>query len=503
VQPKIKTIDNKSPVGYDCFESLSIYFCSTAWTWTTKALEDTIYQKKYQFLLVSALSAFLGTLDASIVNVSLPTLSRDFSVSIDLVAWVVLAYALAVTSTLLLVGRLAAKKGYRFVYMVGFLLFTLGSSSCALSNTIWHLIGSRVVQGVGASFLMASGPALITRAFPATERGKSLGLLGTVVGVGLMSGPPLGGFLITAASWHWIFIINVPVGIFGFFYVSKLLRLLEPEHPETQVNYLNGFLQAAGVVLLLLFLNRLNSPGWSHTTLYSLLIAAIVAAAAFFWREFHTEHPLIGLSIFRHREFTIAIAVMVISFTCTSSWLVLIPFYLEEILGLLPSQVGLVLMTIPVCTAVVAPLSGRISDAIGYRFLTTFGLAIVVGGMIWMSQLDQNSSRFEVVIRLIVIGVGAGMFQAPNSSAMMSGVPKNKLGIASGLLGLGRNVAITGGVAVSTAVFSYRKTLLMATSTPADAFVQSFAWVVIAFVFLEIGAVILSAIRANRPASNG
>lgn len=470
--------------------------------WDGKDLDSNIYQKKYRFLLVSALSAFLGTLDASIVNVSLPTLSRTFSVPIDLVAWVVLAYALAVTSTLLLVGRLAARNGYRFVYMTGFLLFTLGSLLCALSGSIWQLIGSRVIQGVGASFLMASGPALVTRAFPPNERGKGLGLLGTVVGIGLMSGPPLGGFLVTAASWHWIFIINIPVGIFGFFYVSNLLKLIEPDHPEARINYLSGFLQASGVVLLLLFFNRLNSPGWSLTTLYFLLAVAIAALVTFLWREFHTQHPLIGLSIFRHRQFTIAIAVMVISFTCTASWLVLIPFYLEEILGLLPSQAGLVLMTIPVCTALMAPLSGRISDAIGYRFLTTFGLTIIVAGMFWISRLDQNATRLDVVVRLVVIGLGAGMFQAPNSSAMMSGVPKNILGVASGLLGMGRNIAITGGVAISTAVFAYRKGLLMQTSTPTEAFIKSFAWVVIAFAIFEIGAAILSSLRANRPASD-
>ncbi len=459
--------------------------------------DSEIYRKKYQFLVISALSAFIGTLDASIVNVSLPTLSRTFSVSIDIVAWVVLAYALAVTATLLLVGRLAIKRGYRFVYMNGFALFTLGSLLSALSGNIWHLIGSRVLQGVGASFLMAAGPALVTRAFPVNERGKAMGLVGTVVGVGFMTGPPLGGLLVTTASWHWIFIINIPIGIFGFFYVSRLLRIIEPDHPESKIDYSGGFLQGAGFILLLLFLNRLSSPEWSQSVLYGLLIVGLTAMAAFIWREFVADHPLVGLSIFRYREFSIALAAMVISFTCTSSWLVLIPFYLEEIMGLLPSEVGLLLMTIPVVTALVAPTSGRISDAIGYRFLTTFGLVIVVGGMLWIGQLDQYSSRLDVIIRLAVIGIGAGMFQAPNSSAMMSGVPKRVLGVASSLLGLGRNMAITGGVAISTAIFSYRKTFLAESLPSEEAFIRSFSWVVTAFALLAVVAAIISVLRKN------
>jgi EmrB/QacA subfamily drug resistance transporter len=383
--------------------------------------------------------------------------------------------------------------------MTGFTLFTIGSLSCAFSGTIWQLIGSRVVQGVGASFLMASGPALITRAFPSNERGKALGLMGTVVGIGLMSGPPLGGFLVTAIGWPSIFLINIPVGIFGFFYVSRLLKLIKPDHPETGINYFGAFFQAVGVVCLLLFFNRLNSPNWPQGVLYGILAISILALTAFFWRETHTEYPLIGLSIFRHRQFTIALGVMVLTFTCTSSWLVLIPFYLEQVQGLLPNQVGLVLMTIPVCMALVAPLAGRISDAIGYRFLTTFGLLVVFAGTLWVSRLDQFANRMDVVIHLIVVGVGAAMFMSPNSSAMMSGVPKNILGIASGLLGIGRNIAITGGVALSTAIFAYRKSLNLQSMAPDEAFINSFAWVVTAFAFLPILAAVISVTRRNRP----
>lgn len=461
-------------------------------------MEEYIYRRRYKFLLVSAFSAFLGTLDASIVNVSLPTLSRAFSVSIDVVAWVVLGYALAVSATLLIVGRLAAKRGYRFVYVIGFALFTFGSLLCALAGTIYQLIAFRVAQGVGASFLMASGPALITRAFPVKERGRGLGTLGTVVGVGLMTGPPLGGFLVTAVSWHAIFLINVPVGIVGVFYCSRLLKILEPDHPESEIDYRGGAYQAIAVICLLLFLNRLNDTAWPSWALYGILGVSIIAFGAFFLREKRADHPLVGLSIFKEKQFDIAVAAMLLTFTCTSSLAVLIPFFLEDVLNLLPSQVGLVLVSVPLITAVAAPVSGRISDAIGYRFLTTFGLAILFFGLLFAATLNSQSTPWDVVLRLLIIGVGAGVFQAPNSTAMMSAVPRKSIGVASGLLAVTRNIGISGGVAVSTAVFIYRQQIYLISMDDTEAFIHAFSWVITTFAFLVLLAAIISVMRKNR-----
>ncbi len=464
----------------------------------TAEIENRIFAKKYRFLLVSALAAFIATLDASIVNVSLPTLAREFSVPVDIVAWVILAYTLTITATLLLVGRLAVKKGYRLIYIIGFGTFTVGSFLCAISGSIWQLIGSRVLQGLGASFLMASGPALVARSFPAGERGKGMGIVGTAVAIGFMSGPPLGGYLVSTVGWHSIFLINIPVGIFGIIYAGNLLKLLTPDNPETKIDFLGGLFQAVAVVFLLFFLNRLNNPEWPDEIIYGILTVSLLAVFAFIWRETHTDHPLLGLSIFGHRQFTLAISAMMIVFICNSSTLVLIPFFLEDVLHLIPKEVGIVLVTIPICTLIVAPVAGRISDAIGYRLLTTLGLSILVAGIFWISTLDQNADRFDVVKRLIIVGIGMGMFHSPNSSAMMSAVPKNVIGIASGLLAVCRNMGIAGGVAVSTAIFAYRKNLYIPTSGETEAFVDSFAWVVTAFGFVAIAAVIISALRKNR-----
>lgn len=464
----------------------------------TAVNDSLIYKGRYKFLLISALSAFIATLDASIVNISLPTMAAQFDVEIDLVAWIVLSYSLTISATLLLAGRIAVKMGYRFIYIAGFGFFTLGSLLCGLSGSLWLLIASRIVQGIGASFLMSSGPALVTRAFPANERGRSMGIIGTVVGVGLMSGPPLGGFLVSSFGWPVIFFINIPVGIFGIMYASRLLKSIDPDNASSKIDYRGGGYQAVGIIFLLLFFNRINSPGWDTTVLYSMLALALLSLGVFLYRETRTDQPLLGLEIFGYRQFSIALASMLIIFTCVATGMVLIPFFLQNILHLQPLEIGLVLITIPICTMLTAPLSGRISDAIGYRLLTIVGSSLFIIGMFWISGLNQDSTQWDIVARLAVIGLGVGLFQAPNASAMMSAVPKRLIGVASGLMAVARNLGITGGVALSTAILMYRKELHFVDMGEAGSFVAAFSWVVKLFGTVAIGALILALVRKNR-----
>ncbi|MEE9442706.1 MAG: MFS transporter [candidate division Zixibacteria bacterium] len=461
-------------------------------------LEHISNKRKYRLLFVTALSAFIGTLDASIVNISLPTLSRSFGISIDYVAWVVLAYSLTIASTLLFVGRIAVKKGFRYTYLTGFGLFTIGSCLCGMSVTIWQLIAFRIIHGVGASFMMAAGPALITRAFPVEERGKSMGILATVVGIGLMSGPPVGGLIVSTLGWKWIFFINIPIGIFGYIYSMSTLRGMKPDDPDTKLDIPGGLLQAAAIILILLTLNRLNDPIWTSNTLILMVSLGIFSFALFIIRETRVDSPLVGLGIFRYRQFSLAITSMMVSFICIAAWMILIPFYLEDILRYSPRQVGMVLVTVPLVTVFVAPLAGRISDKIGYRLLTTLGLCISTVGIFLISTLDQNSTRFEIIIRLIVIGIGGGMFQAPNSSAMMSAIPKRISAIASSLLAVARTLGLALGVAISTAIFTYRVQNQSEILDKATAYEKSFTWVVMLFAIVSILAIIISAFRKNR-----
>ncbi len=460
--------------------------------------DSQIHKHKYRFLLVSCLSAFMGTLDGSIVNVSLPTLTRTFGVPIDAVAWIVLAYSLSISATLLMVGRIAVRKGFRYTYMMGFGLFAIGSLLCGLSESFWQLIASRVVHGIGASFMMAAGPALITRAFRPDERGKGMGIMGTIVGIGLMSGPPLGGLIVSTIGWQWIFLLNIPVSVFGYIYASKILKAMKPEAPDSKLNYGSGFMQAITVIFVLMFFNRVNSPDWNQWALYGMLAVGLIMLGLFLRRETTNDHPLIGLKIFKYREFTIAISTMLVSFMCTAAGMVLIPFYLEGLLKLQPHEVGVVLITIPIVMIVVAPLAGRISDRIGYRLLTTLGLAIMSAGIFWTSTLDQYSTRTDLVLRLIVMGIGSGMFQVPNSSVMMAAVPRTLTPIASGLLAVARTLGLAGGVAVATAMFVYRKNIYDRTLGADDAFVGAFSWVVVVFGIVNMVAMVISVFRRNR-----
>lgn len=455
-------------------------------------------KNKYRLLLVTALSAFIGTLDASIVNVSLPTLARSFGVPIDYVAWVVLAYSLTIASTLLFVGRIAIKKGFRFTYLAGFGLFTIGSCLCGFSATIWQLIIFRIIHGIGASFLMAAGPALVTRAFPVEERGKSMGILSTVVGLGLMSGPPIGGLIVSTLGWKWIFFINIPIGIIGYLYSMKTLKGLRPDKPDSKLDFGGAVLQALGIIFILLTLNRINDSEWTIIILLITGIFGIGLISIFILRELRIESPLVGLTIFRYMQFSLAISSMMVSFICIAAWMVLIPFYLEDVLRYSPREVGFILVTVPLVMTFVAPLAGRISDAIGYRVLTTLGLCVSTAGFYWLSTLDQNSARFDIIARLIVIGIGGGLFQAPNSSAMMSAIPKKITAIASSLLAVARTLGLAFGVAISTAIFTYRVRDQLDMTDKTTAYEQSFSWVVLLFSIVSILSIIISVLRKNR-----
>ncbi|NMC42833.1 MAG: MFS transporter, partial [candidate division Zixibacteria bacterium] len=222
--------------------------------------------------------------------------------------------------------------------------------------------------------------------------------------------------------------------------------------------------------------------------------------AMFLWRETHTDSPLIGLSIFTHIRFTITLSTMLLLFIAMSAGMVMTPFFLEEILRLGPGQVGLILMTPPVCTLLIAPLSGRLSDAIGDRLLTTVGLVLVITGMFLFATLGAHSRPFDVIWRLIVMGSGTAIFASPNSSAMLSAIPRKFLGIASCLQATARNLGMTAGVAVATAVFAFRRDLYQETAGPVEAFVHAFRWVIIAFAVLAVVALLVSLLRIKQPA---
>jgi EmrB/QacA subfamily drug resistance transporter len=440
----------------------------------------------------------MATLDGSIVNVALPSIADSLGADIDTVAWVVLAYSLTLISLLLVFGAWTEQRGYLFAYRFGFIFFTLGSLACALAPNISTLIAARVIQATGTAMFAAVGPGMVTTVFPAAERGKRMGMMVMMVAGGFMVGPPLGGFMLRIWEWNSIFVINLPIGVAGIFLVHRYFKALKPPPLKRKINILGGISISAALVLLVASLSFVDQYPLSNIRIWGLAGASACCFVLFFRLERHSDTAVVGTGFFRNRSFMIAMGAALFNFMAFAGVSVLLPFYLERVKGLEPSQVGLLLIIIPILMFILSPLSGGVSDRIGYRALTSVGVAAVISGLYVFSLLDMSSSLAHIILALVVTGVGIGVFNTPNSSAMMGSVAPSKRAIASGLLATNRNIGISLGVAVGTTLFAYFQNVNAALGGDAEIFVASYRPVMYVSMGLAAIALILCLQRENR-----
>ncbi len=418
--------------------------------------EEKSSNYKWLILINVSVGTFMATLDGSIANVGLPTISSTLHISLHLVQWVVTAYLLTICAMLPAIGKLSDMFGRGLLYNIGFLIFACGSAMCAVSHSIAMLISMRVVQAIGASCLMANSQGIVATTFAPTERGRALGITGTMVSLGSLAGPSIGGLLISAFGWSSIFWVNVPIGIIGFI---AGLYILSKKNTKTAIepfDYLGSILFVIGIVMFLYTLSNADTWGWSSAETTVGFGIAIVGLISFCIRERFAKFPMIDFSLYRIRAFTtgsIASFLSFISLFCTN---VLMPFYLENVLKTSPSTAGCVLAAYPAAMAIVAPFSGWLSDKIGPYVLTTGGLSVNALGFILLNLLSVTVSPWLVAAHLVIFGIGQGMFQSPNNSSVMGAVPRSKVGVVGGLNALTRNVGMIFGTSLSVSLFSYR-----------------------------------------------
>jgi EmrB/QacA subfamily drug resistance transporter len=408
---------------------------------------------KWRAMLVVSIGIFMATLDASIVNLALPTLTNYFNTDIATIEWVILSYLLTITTLLLTLGRLSDMYGRKSMFLAGMLIFTLGSGLCSLSVSAGQLIVFRVVQGLGAAMLMANSTAIITAVFPQTERGKALGLTGTVISIGYITGPALGGFLIYWVGWQSIFYINIPVGLLGTVYAFKTLKPDQVQFSQ-KFDIKGAILMFLSLISLVLVITRGQVLGWDSPAIIALSIMFAVFLAGFVIVEKRADQPIMELSLFRNRPFSASNASGFLSFVAMFAVMLLMPFYMEKILGYNPSHVGMAFIAVPLVMALVAPVSGWISDRTNSFLLSSLGMAVACLALFLLGNLDQDATFFDIVVRMGMMGLGMGLFQSPNNSIVMGSVPKERLGIASGTLGMVRNLGMVTGIAISGAVLT-------------------------------------------------
>jgi EmrB/QacA subfamily drug resistance transporter len=411
-----------------------------------------------------ACGTFMATLDSSIVNIALPTLTKEFDCDLYQVKWVVVIYLLIITCLLLPFGRLSDQFGRKPVFLTGYFIFTLGSVLCGVAPSLNFLIMARVIQALGVSMMMANGPAIITSTFQSNERGSALGILAMFVSAGLLCGPSIGGFLIAHLGWRSIFWVNLPIGLIGMVMVYTFVKEHGTKQPAP-FDWAGAFFQT---ILLLAFIVIFDPPsisisGGIHMPISRLAMVAvtILLGIVFIKIESQAEAPLLDIGLLKNRTFWSANLAAYLTFVAYSAVTVLMPFFLEEIMKFPPQKAGLFMTAIPVTILIVAPISGRLSDRVGSQELSFSGALIGSIGLFFMSGVFGSGVRagmgaLEVVLSLAVMGLATGLFQSPNNNSIMGAVPANKLGVASAMLATVRNLGLVTGTGLATSIFSWR-----------------------------------------------
>ena len=408
---------------------------------------------KWYVMAAVIMGTFLATIDGSIVNVSLPVMVTELHSNFVTMQWVILAYLVTVTTLMLSIGRLADMIGKKPLYTAGMVVFTIGSMLCGLSPTVTLLIAARVLQAIGAAMIMAIGTAIVTEAFPPEERGRALGINGLMVSLGIIAGPTVGGIIVQSLSWHWIFFVNLPVGIIGIFLVLRFVPNLRPKGGQ-RFDFFGAVTLFACLMSFLVALSIGQTMGftaWPVLLLFALFVALLYV---FIRVEMASPQPMMDLTLFRSILFSINLITGFLTFVASSGILLLMPFYLENVLRLDPMSTGLLMAVSPLVVGFIAPFSGSLSDRFGTRSMTAIGLGFIVISYITISTLTVVTTPLGYALRYAVMGIGVGMFQSPNNSAVMGAVPRDRLGVASGLLSITRTAGQVVGISVLGAMWS-------------------------------------------------
>jgi EmrB/QacA subfamily drug resistance transporter len=410
--------------------------------------------KELLIVLVVSLGSFMAGLDATIVNIALPSISKAFSVSTTLASWVLNAYLIILISLLLAAARIGDIRGYRNVFLIGFAIFTVGSALCGISPDIGLLIGFRVVQAAGGAVIAALGAVMVTSYLGPQVRGQALGLVAMFTMLGAAMGPVIGGFLTSALSWQYIFFVNIPVGILAILLGISVIPTLPAVSPK-------GHLDIPGVILLFVVLSSLilglnMVQGGETLTGGALLVVTLVFFALFLMRQKRTEEPLVDLSIFSNTSYTFQSISILILQMGLAGVMFLMPFYLEIVRGFPTGTSGAFLLSLPVGNILTAPIAGRISDVIGTKKPIILGFIISIIALFLLSTLSAHSPPHLVVLYLFILGAGAGIAYAPLNSAIMGESPDKERGMTSGLIkmmtNLGSSLGITLTLTVATVV---------------------------------------------------
>lgn len=409
--------------------------------------------RKWWTLGAMCLALFMVMLDNTVVNVALPSIQRDLGTSIAGLEWIVNGYTLSFAVLLAVGGRIGDIFGRRKAFVFGVIIFTIASATAGFAPSNFALVASRVLQGIGAAFMMPGTLSIITDAFPASERGKAIGTWAGVSALALAIGPVLGGFLTEQVSWRAIFYINLPVGVLAVLAALFVVRESRDTTVGRKVDYLGVGILTVSLTAFVLALIEGNSWGWDSTAVIALLIAAVFSMIAFVLTESRVTAPIIEFALFKSRNFIgSVITAFIISFAMMGVFFFL-ALYMQNILGYTALEAGVRFLPTTLVIMVISPISGRLADRIGPRWPIVIGMAMIALSLYLFSTIDNSSTFSDLLPSFLILGAGIGLTMSPMSTAAMNAVPKTKAGVASGVLSMFRMIGGTFGVAALGALF--------------------------------------------------
>ncbi len=476
-------------------------------------------------LITVGVSILTSSFDVAITNIALPELGREFNVEPDVILWVSVIYLLASLGLSLTFGSLGDAIGRKQVFLAGFLVFGLGLVIATLSTTLPMLLFARVIQGIGLALFISNSDAIVVAAFPEAERARAIGLENVFVGIGLSTGPLVGGLLLDALGWQALFYTRIPFILFFFVMGLVIMRNDREEGRHVRFDFFGAVLLFAFMTTFLLALNRGPILGWSEPLIIGFATVASVSFAVFMYiqsrpdmmvlqirrngiRFLRERLPILELSLFLSRQFSASNATNTLQFITQGAIIILLPFFLLDGRGLTATEAGLILVTLPVVRLFVAPSAGWVADKVPTRVIATFGLALMTVAYYALSYIGVDTHVAILVTVLLALGTGISIFEPGNNTALVSSVPPHRLGTASAMIATVRQVSQATGIAIAGTLFAViqrdEEARLLGSGVDAGtAMAQSvttgYQDVITYLTVLLVAAVVVSALRGRDP----
>jgi len=412
--------------------------------------ENKVTLRHWLILVAVGLFSFMATLDASIVNIALPTIAKELRIQVNQTTWAVAIYLIGVSALLILFGKLGDLMGKIKIFKIGTVIFTFGSLIAGINLGIWFLLFARFIQALGASMTMSNSFGITTSTFPSQMRGRAMSMIGIFVSLGSVTGPALGGLLLQFLPWSYIFWINVPVGIIAILLGEKLFPKSLPRNQKIYIDWRGTILFFLTIASLFLGIEIGQNLGFDNIFALITIAGACLTLILFIHVELHCKNPLLDLKIFRNQLFTISIISAMLIFITNFFASIIMPFYLQNLREFSPGFAGVIMTTFPIVMLMIGPIGGFLGDKFDKEWITFIGLFFVVFAQLGYTHFNENSSILTIIIFTSINASGTALFQSPNNALVMSSVAHNSLGVAGSVNALARNLGMITGISIAT-----------------------------------------------------